>query len=182
LGAGGGAGLSGTFPAAVFVALLVAAGWLDLRTRRIPNSLTLGLLLAGLLLRSFEGFGSLGTGLLGAGLGLALAVVLFGVGALGGGDGKLLIGVGAFLGHEEFVGALLLIGVLGGILGVVEAVRRRVILPAMLNAVGMMRRWVTLGRSGEARTLESPGAVAVPYGVAIALGSIIWWFWGGQIL
>jgi hypothetical protein len=30
--------------------------------------------------------------------------------------------------------------------------------------------------------LNSPGAVAVPYGVAIALGAIVWWFWGGQIL
>jgi hypothetical protein len=62
---------------------------------------------------------------------------------------------------------------------VLVAVRRGVILPAVLSAGGMIRRWLTLGRSGETRTLQSPGAVTVPYGVAIAAGSIVWWFWGG---
>jgi len=162
--------------------LVGAAGLTDLRSRRIPNGLTLGILVCALVLRAVEGLGPLAIGVGGAALGLAIAVVLFGLGALGGGDGKLLIGVGAFLGYEDFVSALLLIGVLGGLLGLVEAVRRGVFLPAALNAAGMIRRWVTLGRSGVTRTLDSPGAVAVPYGVAIALGAIVWWFWGGQIL
>jgi prepilin peptidase CpaA len=167
---------------AALVALVATAAWTDLRSRRIPNRLTLGILLCGLLLRALEGPGPLAQGLLGAGLGLAIAVVLFGLGAVGGGDGKLLIGVGAFLGHERYVGALLLIAVLGGLLGLVEAVRRGVILPAAVNAAGMVRRWLTLGRRGERRTLESPGAVTVPYGLAIAAGTVVWWFWGGPIL
>jgi prepilin peptidase CpaA len=171
--------LLGLITTVVFVALVGYAGWIDLRTRRIPNWLTLGILLFGLMLKAPTGLGPLASGAIGAALGLALAVVLFGLGAVGGGDGKLLIGVGAFLGHERFVGALLLIAVLGGLLGVFEAVRRGVILPAVLNAGGMIRRWLTLGRSGERRTVESPGAVTVPYGVAIATGSIVWWFWGG---
>lgn len=167
----------------VLVGLVAAAAWTDLRNRRIPNRLTLAILVCGLLLRAVEGTARLGDGLLGAGVGLAAAVVLFGLGAVGGGDGKLLIGVGAFLGYERFLGALLLIAVLGGLLGLAEAVRRGVILPAALNAAGMMRRWVTLGRSGgEARTVHSPGAVTVPYGLAIAAGTIVWWFWGGPIL
>jgi prepilin peptidase CpaA len=172
----------GVVSSVVFVTLVGAAGLTDLRDRRIPNWLTLGILVSALALRALDGLGPLAMGAGGAGLGLAIAIVLFGLGAMGGGDGKLLIGVGAFLGYEAFVGALLLIGVLGGLLGLVEAVRRGVILPAALNALGMMRRWITFGRSGLTRTLDSPGAVAVPYGVAIALGSIIWWFWGEHIL
>lgn len=163
------------------VSLVGIAAWTDLRSRRIPNQLTLGILVCGLVLRAFGGLSLLAEGLLGAGLGLAIAVVLFGLGAVGGGDGKLLIGVGAFLGHEKFVGALLLIAVLGGLLGVAEAVRRGVILPSLLHAVGMMRRWVTFGRRGETRTLETPGAITVPYGLAIAAGTIVWWFWGGRL-
>ena len=172
----------GLISSVVFVALVGAAGFADLRSRRIPNWLTLGILVSGLVLRAFEGLAALAVGAGGAGLGLAIAVVLFGLGAMGGGDGKLLIGVGAFLGYEDFVGALLLIGVLGGLLGLAEAVRRGVILPSAINAAGMVRRWLTFGRSGVTRTLESPGAVAVPYGVAIALGAIVWRFWGGHIL
>jgi energy-converting hydrogenase Eha subunit H len=91
--------------------------------------------------------------------------------------------VGAFFGLRPFVGALLLIGVLGGLLGIVEAVRQRAILPAVYNAGGLLRRWATLGRRGDAvRTLDSPGAVKVPYGVAIALGAVVWWVWGVPIL
>jgi prepilin peptidase CpaA len=174
-----GSELLGLITTVVFTALVGYAGWIDLCTRRIPNWLTLGILVVALVLRVLDGLGPLASGAIGAAIGLALAVVLFGLGAVGGGDGKLLIGVGAFLGHDRFVGALLLIAVLGGLLGVLEAVRRGVILPAVLNAGGMIRRWLTLGRSGETRTLESPGAVTVPYGVAIATGSIVWWFWGG---
>lgn len=165
-----------------FVGLVGAAGLSDLRNRRIPNWLTLAILVCALVLRAADGLSPLAAGTGGAALGLAIAVVMFGLGAMGGGDGKLLIGVGAFLGYEDFVGALLLIGVLGGLLGIAEALRRGVILPSAMNAVGMVRRWITLGRGGVARTLDSPGAVTVPYGVAIALGAIVWRFWGGQIL
>jgi prepilin peptidase CpaA len=180
VGVGGGA--LWILASVVLVGLVAYAAWSDLRSRRIPNALTLGILLSGLGLRTLAGLGPLAEGLMGAGLGLAIAVVLFGVGAMGGGDGKLLIGVGAFLGYDRYVGALLLIAVLGGLLGVVEAVRRGVILPAALNAAGMVRRWVTLGRSGVTRTVDSPGAVTVPYGLAIAAGTIVWWFWGRSLL
>jgi prepilin peptidase CpaA len=168
----------------VLVLTMGAAAFFDLRTRRIPNWLTLGGLAAALVLRALTGVNPLLDGLAGAGLGFGLGIVCMVLGALGGGDGKLLMAVGAFFGLKPFVGALLLIGVLGGLLGIAEAVRQRAILPAVYNAGGMLKRWATLGRSaaGPARTLESPGAVKVPYGVAIALGAVAWWFWGVPIL
>ena len=173
--------MTGIVPAVAFVALAGTAGLYDIWTRRIPNWLTLCMLVIALVLRSYAGFAALGAGLAGALCGLLLALVLFRIGAVGGGDGKLLIGVGAFLGYRDLPGALLVIGVLGGLLGVFEAVRRGVILPAIFNAGSMIRGWLTLGRSGTQRTLESPGAVTVPYGAAISAGSILWWFWGNAL-
>nr|MBA3498414.1 prepilin peptidase [Gemmatimonadales bacterium] len=157
------------------------AGLYDIVTRRIPNWLTLCILLTAIVFRALEGFAALGSGLAAAMCGLALALALFKLGALGGGDGKLLIGVSAFLGLERLQGGLLTIGVLGGLLGVLEAARRGVILPAIYNAGNMLRRWFTLGKTGERRTLDSPGAIAVPYGVAISAGAILWWLWGGSV-
>lgn len=166
----------------IFVGAMGAAAAFDLRSRRIPNPLVGGSLVLALLLRGSLGLAPLLDGLAGAGLALAVGLLLFALGGFGGGDAKLLIVVGAFLGFRPTVGALLLIGVLGGLLGLFEAVRRRSILPAAYNAAGMMRRWVTFGRSGERRDLQSPGAVAVPYGVAIAAGAVIWRFWGVPVL
>jgi prepilin peptidase CpaA len=165
-----------------FVAILLLAAGLDVRSGRIPNPLTLGGLMLGLLLRALGGVDALAHGLLGAGLALLLALPFFAVRALGGGDVKLLVVVGAFLGEGRLVGALLLIAILGGLIAVVEAVRRGVIVPVVLNSMDMMKRWATLGHKGTQRSLSSPGAVSIPYGVAIALGAIGWWFWGGNVL
>ena len=165
-----------------FVALLVLAAFWDVRTSRIPNALTLAGLLCGLVLRAFGGVEALAHGLLGAGLALLVALPFFAVRALGGGDTKLLVAVGAFMGEGRLVGAMLLIAVIGGVIAVVEAVRRGVIVPVVLNSVDMLKRWVTLGHKGTQQSLATPGAVSIPYGVAIALGAAVWWFWGGDVL
>ena len=52
-----------------FVATVGAAGILDLRTRRIPNRLTVGSLLLALVLSAVAGLGALSDSLMGAGLG-----------------------------------------------------------------------------------------------------------------
>jgi prepilin peptidase CpaA len=169
--------------AGILVLTMGAAAAFDLRTRRLPNWLTLGGLLAALMLRAATGVHPLLDGLAGAGLGFGVGLLCMVLGALGGGDGKLLMAAGAFLGLKPFVGALLLMGLLGGLLGIFEAVRQGAILPTIYNAGGMLWRWATFGRRGDAaRTLDSPGAVKVPYGVAIALGAVVWWFWGVPIL
>ncbi len=165
-----------------FVAILVIAACSDVRSGRIPNALTLGGLTSGLLFRAFGGFEELAHGLLGAGGAFLIALPFFAVGALGGGDTKLLVVVGAFMGEGRLVGALLLIAVLGGVIAVAEAVRRGVIVPVVLNSLDLIKRWATLGHKGVQRSLASPGAVSIPYGVAIAIGAIAWWFWGGDVL
>ncbi len=168
---------------AAFVVVMAAAGVMDLRSRCIPNWLTFGGLGVALLLKALAGGDPLLDGLAGAGLGFLTGLLLFALRALGGGDGKLLITAGAFFGFKPFVGALLAIGILGGLLGIAEAIRRGVILPSLYNAGNMIRRGVTLGRAGrEAQTLDSPGAVKVPYGVAIAAGAILWWFYGVPVV
>lgn len=161
-----------------FVVLMVAAVWWDMKTRRLPNWLTVTGLLVALLLRVAMGWDSLVGGLSGAGLAALISLPFFAVGALGGGDGKLLIAVGGFMGPGRLAGALLLIAVVGGALAVLDAYRRGILLPVWHNSVDLITHWVSLGRRGRRLGLASPGAVTVPYGVAIAAGSLAWWFWG----
>jgi prepilin peptidase CpaA len=167
---------------AVLVAVLTVAAVSDLKTRRIPNALTLGALLAGLCLQTVQGSGALLAGLAGAGLAALVALPFFALGALGGGDAKLLIAVGAFFGPARLPGALLVIALLGGVMAVIDAMRRGVLGPVLLSCLQLLKTWGTLGRAGSAPAIDTAGAMTIPYGVAIAAGALVWWFWGGDIL
>jgi prepilin peptidase CpaA len=165
----------------MFVGVLVIAALTDLRARRIPNVLTVAGLALALAFRSVSGGAAVGEGLLGAGLAFAVMLPLFATRGVGGGDAKLMIMVGAFLGPKGFVVALLATAIVGGVMSLAAAARRGVVLPALFNT-GDLLKWVfTLGRRGERTTLLSPGAVSVPYGVAIAVGSAVALYMGGGL-
>jgi prepilin peptidase CpaA len=161
---------------AAFVALVVLAAVLDIRTRRIPNALTVSGLFIALALRSFVGSGAVMDGLQGAGLAMLLVLPLFTLGALGGGDLKLLVAVGAFLGPWDLLVALLVMALAGGILALGETIRRGVVLPLLLDSAAFGRYCITFGRSGSRPRPGAQGTVYVPYGVAIAAGSLAAWF------
>lgn len=78
---------------------MTIAATFDLISRRVPNWLNVVVLLAGLLVRGILGGpGALALGLAGAGVGLALLIVPFARGLIGGGDVKLTVAAGAWLG------------------------------------------------------------------------------------
>lgn len=173
---------SPTVTTVVFVVLMVLAAVLDLKSRRIPNALTVAGIVAGLVFRAPLGLDAVGSGLLGAGLGLLLSAPLFALGALGGGDVKLLAGVGAFMGPRQLAAACLLIALLGGILALAEAIRRGALRTLLLNVFYMMSRWLSPDRRSLEPTLVPPARMTIPYGVPIAVGALAWWFWGGNAL
>ena len=127
--------------------LLVIAAWLDLRSRRIPNLLTAGGLLAGLSLGFAGGhLGGLLDSIAGAGTGLVLFLPLYVAGAMGAGDVKLLASAGSFLGFPAIVWGALCTAMAGGLLALV--------------LIGARSRLRVHGRV----------AATVPYGVALAVG------------
>jgi prepilin peptidase CpaA len=164
---------------AVLVLVLALSVWFDVREKRIPNWITASGLTVALVARAFVGFGALSAGLMGAGLGLALGIAFFAVGAMGAGDGKLLAAVGALLGFDTFLWCLPLVGAFGGLLALVVTVRNGTVTPTLLRFMELMFHFVSFGRIGDRRTLSAPGAVAVPYGVAVAAGAVTAWLgWG----
>lgn len=165
---------------AALVVIMVLGVWVDVRTRRIPNGLTATAVVMALALRAVLGAGPLIDGLLGAGLALVLLVPLFALGGVGGGDAKLLVAVGAFLGPHGFLIALLATAIAGGLLSAAYAAQRGVILPVLLNTKELLRYVFTAGRSGERTTLQAPGTLSIPYGIAIAVGALFaLWYEGG---
>ena len=170
------AGLPLTLMSVAISVLMLAAAWTDVRSRRIPNILTLSGFGVAIGLRLLAGPGAGIDGVTGALLAFVLCLPLFVLGVLGGGDMKLLMALGAFTGPRDLLVAMLIIASIGGIIGAVDAARRGILLPVLYNCGDILKHWATLGRRGSNRSLATTGALAIPYGVAIAVGSLVWWF------
>ena len=164
----------------ILAVVLVLATWFDVSQKRIPNWLTVGATVVALALRSSMGIEALGTALLGLSLGLSLGLFLFAIGAMGAGDGKLLAAIGACLGFGGFVQTLPLIGLAGGLLALAVTARTGTLLPTLLRFGDLVLHVVSFGRVGERRTLAMPGAVTIPYGVAMAGG--VAWAWVASVV
>ena len=169
---------SGALPGALILVLVLSV-WFDIGERRIPNWITVGGLVGALVLRGIVGPQALQVGVLGGALGFSLGIVLFAAGALGAGDAKLLVAVGALLGFDTFFRCLPLIGAFGGLLSLAVTAHNGTIIPTLLRARELLFYCVSFGRIGERRTLVMPGAVTIPYGVAVAAGAATAWLgWG----
>jgi prepilin peptidase CpaA len=160
----------------VIVVFVCAAAWWDATDGRIPNELTVAGLAAALILRAPLGVDSVVQGLMGFAVALLVSGVLYALRAIGGGDVKLLAGVGAFLGSSEVVGALGLIAVLGAAFALLITVRKGLLPLLIFNTVELVKSLRSLGRAGPIRKLGSPGALTIPYAIPIAAGTLIWWF------
>jgi prepilin peptidase CpaA len=165
--------------AAPMVALLCWAAAEDLRSRRIRNWLTLTLAVSGLAQSVLFGAVSTpGASVSGLVVGFALPFALFALGALGGGDVKLLAGIGAWLGPMAALQVFCLEAVIGAVMVLTQALaqgRARVLFrnSAMLavnlahvNDVGLDHVKAT-GHS--CRSVDRPLPFAVPVLLAVLI-------------
>jgi prepilin peptidase CpaA len=155
--------------------VLVIASVTDLRSRRIPNWLSVPFLLAGL------GAQAVTSGWSGAGhslSGIGLAVLLFGLPcflrARGMGDLKLAAGVGAWIGPGQFFLASVVTGIVGGILAGSYALFHRSFGNCLDGTADLLAHFAKRGLRPHPRVrLENPAALSIPYAPAIAIGTMM---------
>src|ERR1041385_7346444 len=164
-------------PTAIQAALIIlvsAAAWSDLRTRRIPNWITVSGALIGMGLHIYyAGISGAIQSLAGAALGLAIFLGLYTAGGMGAGDVKLFGALGAFAGPQSLLLVFVFTGLLGGIAGLALAFNRGRLQQTLERTreifIDMGRlRWQQLRA-----TADAPNAVRLPYGAVIAGGTLI---------
>jgi prepilin peptidase CpaA len=149
--------------------LLTLAAVCDIRTHRIPNSLSLAGLVLGLFGHGWRGGGP---GLLLSLEGIAvagLALLPYALGGLGAGDVKLLGAVGALMGPLFLLWTLLGTVLAGGLLALAWAARRGVLRETVLNA--LLGLHLLGARAGVSALASASQAGKMPLAPAIALGA-----------
>jgi prepilin peptidase CpaA len=159
-------------------AVLVIAGVAcvaDLKTRRIPNVLTLGAA-AGACGHYVvaDGLPGLGLALGGWAVGLLLFLPVFALRGMGGGDVKLVAALGAWLGPGLTVWLALFTALAGGPLAIAVALSRGYLRQALSNVWALLTFWRVAGlQPHPAMTLDTPGTPRLPYAVPIAVGLVV---------
>jgi len=168
----------------LLVALLLAVvgATIDLRQRRIPNWLTYPGIVLGFLLRgALFGWKGLAMALAGCLLAGGIMFLFFAVRAMGAGDVKIMAAIGALVGPRQVVGVLLATAICGGVLAIAYALYRRRMISTLKNLGSVLRFHAWAGvQAHPDLNLDNPSALRMPYGLAIALGTlyaftVVWW-------
>lgn len=114
----------------VLIALVAAAGWSDLRTRKISNWITVPGAVLGVVLQTINsGWTGAAASLAGLALGIGIFIVLYIAGGMGAGDVKLFGAVGALVGPQALVLVFVFTGLVGGLAAVGALLAHRKSIP-----------------------------------------------------
>lgn len=166
--------------------VLVVAAIIDGKILKVPNWLTFPFILCGWIHGTLHGgVAGLGYSLLGTAVGMALLLVLRAVGGMGAGDVKLLGGVGAWLGATTTWWAFLFTAVVGGVIAFVMIVTSGKWDHHMAMAKQILNEWVTIRNPEKLAAIareRKPTMKLLPYGIPMAIGSIIYFAYAGMLV
>ncbi|HLI62563.1 MAG TPA: hypothetical protein VKV05_04130, partial [Terriglobales bacterium] len=92
---------------------------------------------------------------------------------MGAGDVKLMAAIGALTGAREAGGVLLATAICGGVLAIAYALYRRRLWATVKNLGSVMKFHAWAGAQAHPElNLDNPAALRIPYGLAIALGTL----------
>ncbi|HEX4128651.1 MAG TPA: A24 family peptidase [Pirellulales bacterium] len=168
----------------VTVVLIVAAvidGW----KLKVPNWITFPMIVAGWAFGWYAGgWEGLWYSMVATAVGLALLLPAYAIGGMGAGDVKLLAGVGAWVGSETTFYAFCWSAILGGVIAVGMVLYRRAWpkhrdqFMTIVNEVVAIRDPNQLAEIAAAR---KPSMMLLPYGIPIAIGTIMYFAWMGML-
>lgn len=151
------------------------AAWLDWRTRRIPNWLTVSGFTLGIGVRSLIlGWHGALTSLEGAGLALTILLPMVLLRGLGAGDWKLMGAVGALLGPQAMLVVLFVSVIVSGLMAILTIAQTGRVFITLRNIVTLVKGFFVFGWRGNPKfTIDNPGLLKLPFGVAAALATLI---------
>jgi len=162
------------------------AAIIDGKILKVPNWLTFPFILSGWLHGTLHGGAAgLGYSLLGTFVGMMLLLVLRAVGGMGAGDVKLLAGVGAWLGASTTWWAFLATAMVGGVMAAVMIATSGQWHKHWAQAHQILNEWITIRdpeKLAEIAKARKPTMRLLPYGIPMAIGSIMYFAFAGMLV
>ncbi len=167
-------------------ATLIVAAVIDGKQLKVPNWITFPMIVSGWVFNTAVlGWEGLGMSLLGTVVGLALLLPAYAIGGMGAGDVKLLAGVGAWVGSGVTFYAFCVSAVIGGLIAVAMVVCRRGWSKHKNQFLMILNEIATVGSPTELATIAADrksSMMLLPYGIPIAIGTILYFFWAGMLV
>ena len=159
----------------IITPLLAVLCWYDCKYRRLPNVLTLGLILLSLIWRiCMGGWYGFVDGVLGGLVCGAFILIPFLMRGAGGGDLKMIFGTGIATGLHLSFAELLFVSLTGVVLGLGMLVFKRVDGRRLKHYLRCVFDWRYDRKAGaESLPDRTDERGRVPFGVAIAIGTVI---------
>lgn len=166
--------------------VMVIAAVIDGMILKVPNWLTFPFIVSGWVYGTMSaGWSGLGYSLLGTVVGLVLLLVVRAVGGMGAGDVKLLAGFGAWLGATTTLWAFVWTSIVGGLIAVVMIAvsgnwRKHY---AMFHQI--LHEWITIRNPEKLAAIareRKPTMKLLPYGIPMAIGSILYMAYAGMFV
>lgn len=151
------------------------AAFLDWRSRRIPNWLTIPALVAGLVINTIvSGLPGLLHSLEAASAVMLVLLPVVLLKGLGGGDWKLMGALGAWLGPTRVIIVLLATIAVSGLLALIQIIRQKRFIQTARNMWELLRGFFVFGLHPHPEiNLDNPAAQSLPFGVAAGLAMVV---------
>lgn len=158
--------------AAVFA---LTAGITDFRYRKIPNWLTYPAIPIAVLIHWIIAGGHAALlSLAGAAVGLGVLLPFVLLGALGGGDWKLMGGLGAFFEPRRLVPVLILTLMINGIMALALVLWKKRIGQTTRNVGRITGSLLKFRSPGADLSIDNPEGEKVPFGIAAAIATLLY--------
>jgi len=172
--------------------VLIVAAVIDGVQLKVPNWLTFPMIISGWIYSPIAyawigetWYAGLGWSLLGTAVGLGLLLPAYAIGGMGAGDVKLLAGVGAWVHCATTLYAFCISALVGSLLAVGMILYRRawrkhtMQFRIILNEILTIRNPETLAEIAADR---KGSMLLLPYGIPIAIGTILYFAWMGMLI
>ncbi len=177
--------LAQSWPVWFVTIVLIVAAVIDGIQLKVPNWLTFPMIVSGWVYSGVAfGWEGLLYSLAGTAAGLALLLPLYAIGGMGAGDVKLLAGVGAWMHATHTFWAFAFTAVVGAIMAVCMVVYKRSWTKHKSQFFMILQEIAEVKdptKLSEIAAQRKSSMFLLPYGIPIAVGSILYFAWEGLL-